>query len=235
MGWAGLAGSFIWLINTNSTFINRLPDLLIVVVLGAIPGLISGLVQQPLIRWKFGTQIKRWWLWSIIGTTLGMGGFYIYTEFLERMIRPIVQMMSDFSPLLVPAPVIGVLFLLYSTAQVWALRHHVKRVWVWSLAAFVSASTLVFAASSMVNLNINGSFGTIFLGAFAGLAQGIVMALTLVWLFGMTRTEAAAQAYDTNRLQAKKKHDDENLQDAESPADAILVEHRKQQVMESEA
>lgn len=207
LGWAGLIGSVLVLDNLFSAFFNSSPNLVLLMLLGAIPGLISGAIQQPLMRWKFGIQIRRWWLWSMLGSALATGGFYVYVEYLETWFRPLMNYLAQFNELLQPAIIFGIMFVIYSAFQAWVLRNHVKRVWMWSLAAFISAATFLLP---FIDSNGSSELWMTITGGIAGLLQGSVMALTLVWLFGMTRSESAAQDYDTSRLQAKNKHEDEN-------------------------
>jgi hypothetical protein len=203
LGWASLIGIIFLLESLSTGFLDRLPDLVLVVAFGMIPGLLSGVIQQPLLRWKFGTQIKRWWLWSTIGSIAAMGGYYLYAEYLQFAIRPFFRYLEQFNEQAEPVIIIGILFVLYSTFQAWALRHTVRRVWLWSLAAFVSASTFILP---LINTATSSELTMTLLTGLAGLLQGSVMALTLVWLFGMTRTEPLKRGMSAEQMkQAEEK------------------------------
>jgi hypothetical protein len=221
VGWAALVIEFFFLIGwLDDRLLSGWMDILVVFMLmliGTIPGFFSGIIQQPLLHWKFGVHIKRWWLWTTIGASLATGAFFIYLVFLESILYPVMSRVARLNESLPAMTIMGVLFMIYSTFQARALRKTIHRAWLWMLAAFVSASTFwlwqlilfdkVFDWDDM-NVVLGGTIG--------GLAQGVVMALTLVWLFAMTRTEAVAQDYDTSRLQLKSKNEDENQVTMES-------------------
>jgi hypothetical protein len=178
-------------------FFDLFPQWVYFIPLGLIPGLISGVIQQQLLRWKFSVQLRYWWLWSTIGALLAASGFYIALEPLDRLFSAFFQYFYQFNAVIGPAIIIGGLFGLYSMAQAWLLRHDVKRAWMWSAAAFVSAATFVLP---LTNMGYGNQLWTLFTFGMAGLLQGSVMALTLVWLFGMTRVEPLKRGMESSKL-----------------------------------
>jgi hypothetical protein len=198
LGWLTLMGGGMLIDKLYPPFFNLFPEWVYFVPLGLIPGLISGVIQQQLLRWKFAVQIKRWWLWSTSGAILAAGGFYIVLEPLARLFNVFFNYFNQFNEIIGPALIIGSLFALYSSAQSWLLRHDVKRVWMWSAAAFVSAATFVLPLQNMGGLG--NQLRTLITFGGAGLLQGAVMGLTLVWLFGMTKTEPLKRGMESTKL-----------------------------------
>ena len=198
LGWFALIGSIMLIRTFNPSFFSLFPEFVYFIPLGAIPGLISGSIQQVLIRWKFGIHIRRWWLGSTLGAILAAGAFFVVITNFGAVLDSFFAYLTQFSELLGPALIIGSFFALYSTAQAWVLREHVKRTWMWPLAAFVSAATFImplFTTGDVAELWTTTLFG------IAGLLQGSVMGLTLVWLFGMTRVEPLKRGMNSTRLE----------------------------------
>ena len=206
LGWLVLMGGGLLIDKLYPLFFNQFPEIVYVFLLGLIPGLISGLIQQRLLNWKFGVQIRRWWLWSATGAVLAAGGFYVLLEYFAEFVTRLSNYFNPINELLVPTILVGGLFALYSSAQAWLLRHNVKRVWMWAVAAFVSAATFVLP---IANLGYTNELWTLITFGIAGLLQGSVMGLTLLWLFGMTRVEPLKRGMDTAQLQRAE----ENLAD----------------------
>jgi hypothetical protein len=197
LGWLTMMGSGMLIGNGYPEFFNFFPQWVYFIPLGLIPGLLSGIIQQQLLRWKFTVQIRYWWLWSTIGALLAAGGFYTIIYPLSTLLNSFVYYLSEFNEVLAPAIIIGGLFGLYSMAQTWLLRHDVQRAWMWSVAAFVSAATFVLP---LTNMGYGNQLWTLFTFGIAGLLQGSVMGLTLVWLFGMTRVEPLKRGMESNKL-----------------------------------
>jgi hypothetical protein len=201
LGWGVLVAGGMFAINFLPQIFNFFPMFVFFIPLGAVPGLISGVIQQLLLRWKFGVTIRRWWLWSTLAAVGAAGGFYLMMEYLSAPINSLFNYLSQFNEMLAPLILIGSLFALYSTAQTWLLRHNVKRSWMWTVAAFVSAATFLLPVLSP---GVGGQLWAIVLAGVAGLLQGSVMGLTLVWLFGMTRVEPLKRGLETAQLEAAK-------------------------------
>lgn len=190
LGWATLMVGAV----VTSRFLPRifesLPIVGFFILLGAVPGFISSLAQQWLIRWKFAVRLQRWWLWSTLAWVAG-GVLLRQAEFINIQIdNPIVGFTVAF----------GVLFTIPALAQAWMLRKHVRRAWMWPAAAIASAATF---AVPVVNSTYVSELWTILTGGFAGLLQGAVMGMTMVWLFGMARIEPLKRGLDTSRLEDK--------------------------------
>jgi hypothetical protein len=83
---------------------------------------------------------------------------------------------------------------------------------MWPLAAFVSASTFILP---LINNNTFGDLEVTVMMGGAGLMQGVVMALTLVWLFGMTRTEPLKRGLEAGQVEqaARNLSDNQNVDD----------------------
>jgi hypothetical protein len=197
LGWLVLMGSGMLIGNVYPQFFNFFPQWVYFIPLGLIPGLVSGIIQQQLLRWKFAVQIGYWWLWSTIGALFAAGGFYIALVPLGRLFSAFFEYFYQFNEIIGPAILVGGLFTLYSSAQTWLLRHDVKRVGMWSAAAFVSAATF---ALPIANMGYSNQLWTLLTFGIAGLLQGSVMAFTLVWLFGMTRVEPLKRGMESSKL-----------------------------------
>jgi hypothetical protein len=197
LGWLTMMGSGMVLDKLYPLFFNLLPQWVYFIPLGLITGLVSGVIQQQLLRWKFAVQIRHWWLWSAVGALLAAGGLYTAIYPLAGLFGIFFDFFNQFNEIIGPAIIIGALFALYSAAQAWLLRHDVKRVWMWSAAAFVSAATF---ALPLANMGYGGRVWTLLTYGTAGVLQGAVMALTLVWLFGMTRVEPLKRGMESRKL-----------------------------------
>jgi hypothetical protein len=153
---------------------------------GAIVGLIIGIptasVQKLSLYLHFG-RVFRWWIrlnvlaWILGGMSITFvmkSGVDGETQFL--------LMLQVLSLMLIP-----------SLAQAWILRKHVQHVWLWILSAIAGSS--VFAG-------ILGQFGNNEIVAFLAFGTyAVVMALTLLWLFGMQSKENKLKnIQDTSRL-----------------------------------
>jgi hypothetical protein len=206
LGWGVLVAGGMFAINFFPQIFDFFPMFVFFIPLGAVPGLISGVIQQLLLRWKFGVTIRRWWLWSTLAAVVAAGGFYMIMQYLSAPINSLFNYLNQFNEMLAPLILIGSLFALYSTAQTWLLRHNVKRSWMWTVAAFVSAATFLLP---VFGPGAGGELWAIVLAGIAGLLQGSVMGLTLVWLFGMTRVEPLKRGRETAHLQRAE----ENLAD----------------------
>jgi hypothetical protein len=178
-------------------FFNSFPQWVYFIPLGLITGLVSGVIQQQLLRWKFAIQIRHWWLWSTVGALLAAVGLYISIYPLATLFDAFLNYFNQFNEMLAPVILFGSLLALYSSAQTWLLRHHVKGVGMWSVAAFVSAATFILP---LAHMGYGGRVWTLLTYGTAGVLQGAVMALTLVWLFGMTRIEPLKRGMESSKL-----------------------------------
>ncbi|MDQ7027990.1 MAG: hypothetical protein Q9P01_20975 [Anaerolineae bacterium] len=217
LGWATvILGGII----TNEFFpqvFNWFPDIAYIMLAVAVPTFVYSIAQQLLMRWKFAVNFRWWFLWTTLAAVLAGASFQIFqwVDFPFEVNNPIVAVILVF----------GYIFGSQALVQAWLLRHRVKRVWMWPVAAIASAATFgvplvnadFFSESALV-----GTFG------FAGLLQGAVMALTLVWLFGMTRAEPlkrGLEATNTQEAESNLAYDDYDEAESDYPQE----ENMKQQ------
>jgi hypothetical protein len=190
LGWATvITGGFI----TNRFFpevFRWFPDVVYLMLAASVPAFIYGVAQQFLIRWKFAVKLNWWFLWTTLTAALTAASFQIF-EWINLPIRLDNEMVGIML-------VFGYIFGAQALVQAWLLRQHVKKSWMWVAAAVASAATF---GVPIATAQFFGAFGTITTFGFAGLLQGAVMALTLVWLFGMTRVEPLKRGMDTAQLE----------------------------------
>jgi hypothetical protein len=166
------------------------PDIVYLMLATTVPAFIYSIGQQFLIRWKFAVKFNWWFLWTTFAAAITTATFQTF-EWINVPIR------ID-NPMVVLTLVFGYIFGTQALVQAWLLRKHVKRSWLWVAAAIASAATF---GVPIATAQFFGPFATITTFGFAGLLQGAVMALTLVWLFGMTRVEPLKRGMDTTQLQ----------------------------------
>lgn len=172
---------------------------------GLVPGFISSVVQQGLIKRKFNISIPRWWLWSTIAWTITAATFrlleYWPTEWIindERFALSII-----FSALFIPPALV----------QAWMLRKHIARAWMWPLAAIVSSSTFILP---LLANTWRDEFEVVFAFSAAGLMQGAVMGLSLLWLFGMANSEKTKKEYAENEDKQARRNLHRRLENIEN-------------------
>jgi hypothetical protein len=146
----------------------------------AIPGFLISLAQHFLIPRRIERPIAGWWWVSSLGWLISGVIFYIFT------VTPFASLFGvTLSPMLSTGLAFALIFLPPVLLQTLLLRNQVRRVWLWPLAAVVSAAVFILPPLTNMNsndfLNVLGGFG------FGGLLQGWVMGLTLLWLFGMSQ------------------------------------------------
>jgi hypothetical protein len=183
LGWGSLIVSGIVASNLFLDFLQTIPLWGIFAIGGFVPGLISSVGQQGLIKRKFNISIPRWWLWSTLAWT-GAGALMRLIEY-----TPIVNINNEqvaitlaFSLFFIPPAIV----------QAWMLRKHIARAWMLPLAALVSSSTFVLP---LLASNMIGEVETVLAFGAAGLMQGAVMGLSLLWLFGMSNSEKTKKDY----------------------------------------
>jgi len=148
------------------------PEFVMLVLFGLILGVGLSLMQKGLIRFTFHVPL-RWWLRATVGGwILGWIAFYYYFEWLERYLN----FDGNLSLMLLP------LFVIPALMQWLVLRRNARDGWLWIVAGAVSA--MAFGAL-YGDLNRNEMLQF----ALGAAAQGAVTGLSLLWLFGQTRTE----------------------------------------------
>jgi hypothetical protein len=190
LGWATvITGGFV----TNRFFpevFRWFPDVVYLMLAASVPAFIYGVAQQFLIRWKFAVKFNWWFLWTTLTAALTAGSFQIF----EWINLPF----GISSPIVAITLVFGYIFGAQALVQAWLLRQHVKKSWMWVTAAVASAATF---AVPLATAQYFGQWAMIGNFGFAGILQGAVMALTLVWLFGMTRVEPLKRGMDNAQLE----------------------------------
>jgi hypothetical protein len=153
-------------------------------LLGLVPGFISSIGQQFLIKRKFDVSIPRWWLWSTLVWTIAGTVLRLMEYWPSQWAIDNEQIAASL--------ILSALFVPPAIVQAWLLRKHISRSWMWPVAAVVSSTTFVLPilASSMSN-----EFEAVVTFGIAGLMQGAVMGLSLLWLFGMASGEKTKKAY----------------------------------------
>jgi hypothetical protein len=210
LGWATLMAGGIITGNLFPQVFEWFPLVVYFMLLGAVPGFVSSVAQQLLMRWKFAARLGSWWLWSTLAWIVagGLLRLFEYIQFRSFDERTAIML------------VFAWLFTIPAIVQAWLLRRRVRRAWMWPVAAAASAATFAVPLLSGLVGPFNELLFILTFG-FAGLLQGAVMGLTMVWLFGMTQQEVA-QAIEADRMSLAENNLDDGLDDVE--ADAIQPE-----------
>jgi hypothetical protein len=166
------------------------PDVVYIMLAVGVPAFIYSIGQQLLIRWKFAVHFRWWFVLTTLAAVLAGGSFQIF-EWINVPNIPINN------PIVAVTLVFSYIFGIQAIAQAWQLRKHVKKSWMWVVAAIASAATF---GVPLVNSDFFSEWATIGAFGFAGLLQGAVMALTLVWLFGMTRVEPLKRGMSAEQM-----------------------------------
>jgi len=184
LGWGTLIIGGIIASNTIPDIFNMFPLWVFFGLFGLVPGFISSVGQQWLIKRKMNIRIPFWWLWSTIMWTIS-GALLRFLEYWPRE-------WTIYDERLALTLVFSALFVPPALVQAWLLRKHIRRAWMWPIAAIVSSSTFILPllASSMMN-EVEG----VLTFAAAGLMQGAVMALSLLWLIGMANGEKSKKDF----------------------------------------
>jgi len=187
LGWALPLGLVVGLSFLIPNFINLFPVIALTVGFVAIPGVIISIAQHVLIRMRTGQEVRNWWWGSSIGWLIGGLLFHLLT------ITPMFQFFSFLgSEILAQAIPFGLIFLPPVLLQAVLLRKRVRKVWLWPLASLVSGALFILPPMTIAGSGGVLSMLTIF--GLAGLLQGWVMGLTLLWLFGMSQSDPNEQS-----------------------------------------
>ena len=194
-----LAHGVSWSITTLSSIIafnlfpqsfTQLPVIAYLLLSVGMPTLIYSVPHQWLIQWKFGLRFRWWFLWTTLAAVVGAGLFLIL-----RLAT--IPLLID-NPTVAIIVLFGFIFGLQALVQTWLLRKHIKQAWIWSVAALASVATF---ATLLANPATFREWDLLVAYGFAGIFQSVVMALTLIWLFAMSRTESFKRDIDTAQLQ----------------------------------
>jgi hypothetical protein len=202
-----LAHGVSWTITTLSSIIaanlfpqsfSQLPIVAYLLLTVGVPTLIYSVAHQWLIQWKFGLRFRWWFLWTTLAAFLAAGSFQIFN------LAEIPLLINN--PTLAIILLFGYIFGFQALVQTWLLHKHIKQAWLWSVAAIASVATF---AISLANPSTFREWNLLVAYGFAGIFQSVVMGLTLVWLFAMTRIEPLKRGRETAQLQRAE----ENLAD----------------------
>lgn len=141
----------------------------ILLAMGLVVGGITSLTQYLLIRWQFGRNIKWWMPISLIAWV-----FAILTPFQAslRMGDTQFEVTAQLLALYVPIAVV----------QMVLLRKHVRQSWLWLVATLAGSSVFALSLISLQEVLLWAPF--VAFGAYAS-----ITALSLLWLFGMSKPE----------------------------------------------
>jgi hypothetical protein len=158
------------------------------IIMGSLMGLIIGIPtaigQKLALYLHYGRWFKTWIRTNTIAWILG--GLAITLLSMQFSLPRYGQfgLLAQVLSLMLPS----------TLAQIWVLRNHVQKTWLWLLAAV--AATSVFAGV----MGQNGSSNEAAIPAFG--LYSLVTGLSLLWIMGMQREEGKLKMdADTSRLE----------------------------------
>jgi hypothetical protein len=168
------------------------------VLLGLMIGIPTAIGQKLALYLHYGRWFTTWIRANMIAWVLGgVAITFLSMQFSlpeNGQIGLLVQVLS----LMLPS----------TLAQIWVLRNHVQRTWLWLLAAV--AATSVFAGV----MGQIGSSNEAAIPAFG--LYSLVTGLSLLWIMGMQRDEAKLKKdVDTSRLEEKAEENAVEVDDVE--------------------
>ena len=155
----------------------RLNDMTGFVAMGLIVGGITSLTQYLLIRWQFRRNLRLWIPLSVIAWLVAT----------LVVIQPLVNLSGSQIDVTLQAMA---LFTPAAIVQAFLLRKQVQQAWLWLMASV--AGTTTFALPIVFDYGENWTILAGY-GLYAG-----TLALTLLWLFGMSGRQMQEVSKDEN-------------------------------------
>lgn len=221
LGWGLPIAAVFAMATLFPSFINLFPDLVVMTGFIAIPGFIISVAQHLLIRRRLGQVIRHWWLWSGLGWFVGGLILNLFS------IDPFSQWINAIQPPVLTATVgFGLVFLPHILIQAYLLRGRVGRAWMWPMAAIASAALFIMPIYGGTNLS--NDFAPLLIFGAAGLLQGWVMGMTLLWLLGMGGAPAA-EATENRSMKDSVREYDRLMLPTEDTEEAIYLSAQQRQ------